>query len=152
MPQEQSMGFEGSCYMGTLGATNPNTYIPETRDMSYDFTTDKGNTTVREADGSGNPLIPIETEANTVLKWQFSFQTLHVPNNATLAALLAHSYAGTPLAFRTKDKQAGKGYLGDVIIEHKHTKTLRGEQAIDWTVKPSRAGGRRPQFYVADPS
>lgn len=145
---DQKMGFEGLIYYGATPGTLAATRIPETRDMSETFATDKGNTTVREADGSGNPLKPIETESVTVLKYQFDFQVLNVPGNAVIAALIAASFAGNAIAFRTKDFATGKGYDGDVILEHKLGVSLRGEQTLDFTAKPSRDGGRRPQFYV----
>lgn len=149
---DQLMAFEGQIFMGAVGATSfpTGSVIPETRDKSMTFATDKGNTTVTEVDESGNSLIPIETENVTVLKWQFDFQTLNVPSNGIIAQLLAASFTGTPIGFRTKDKKAGKGYLGDVILEHKQGLSMRGEQTLDFTAKPTRAGGRRPQFYVAD--
>lgn len=146
---DQKMSFEGLAYYGTVGSTpGAGGLIPETRDMSMTFTSEKGSTTVREVDGSGNPVVPVETENVTVLKWQFDFQTLNVPGNAIIAALLAASFAGTPIALRTKDFASGKGYDGDVILEHKQGLSLRGEQTLDFTAKPTRAGGRRPQFYV----
>jgi hypothetical protein len=146
---DQKMSFEGLIYYGTVGSRpGAGGLIPETRDMSMTYSTDKGNTTVRAVDGSGNPLIPIETENVTVRKWQFDFQTLNVPENAIIAALLAASFAGTPIAFRTKDYAAGKGFDGDVILEHKQGISLRGEQTLDFTAKPTRAGGRLPDFYV----
>lgn len=140
---EQKMGFEGLIYYGVAGSTAA-TLIPETRDMSMTFSTDKGNTTARNADGS----VPIETERVTVRKFQFDFQVLNVPDNAVIAALLAASFAGTPVAFRSKDYAAGKGYDGDVVLEHKNAQTLRGEQAIDFTAKPTRSAGRVPVLYV----
>ncbi len=148
MTQSQKMGFEGCSYYGATVGVEATTPIPETRDMAETFDHDNGDTTVREYDGSGNPLIPIETGAKTKLKWGFTFQTLNVPDNAVIAALLAASYAGTPFAFRTKDHKNGKGYNGDAIIKHNFTRSLTGEQVIDWTVSASRAGNRRPQFYV----
>jgi hypothetical protein len=66
----------------------------------------------------------------------------------SIAALLAASYAGEPVALRTKDSAAGKGYDGDVILEHKQGMSLGGEQTLDFTAKPTRSAGRRPQLYV----
>lgn len=145
---DQKMGFEGSAYYGGTPGVEATTPIPETRDMTETFDADEGDTTVREYDGGGNPLIPVETAAKTKLKWGFDFQTLNVPGNAVIAAMLAASYAGTAIAFRTKDFAAGKGFNGDVTLKHKFTRSLSGEQTIDWTCKPTRAGGRRPEFYV----
>jgi hypothetical protein len=140
---EQKMAFEGLIYYGVKGATAA-TLIPETRDMSMTFATDKGNTTTRQDDGS----VPIETERVTVRKFQFDFQTLNNPTNAVIAALLAASFAGTPVAFRSKDFTTGKGYDGDVILEHKHGLSLRGEQTLDFTAKPTKSAGRNPTLWT----
>lgn len=143
---DQKMGFEGLTYYGPAGTTAP-TEVPETRDCTITYSTDKGNTTVKET-VAGVPVIPIETENVTIRKWQYDFNALNVPGNAVIAALLAASFAGTPIALRLKDFATGKGYDGDVILEHKDGKPLRGEQTLDFTAKPTRAGGRRPQLYV----
>lgn len=143
---EQKMGFEGLTLYGVAGATATNV-VPETRDCTITYATDKGNTTVKNAPG-GTPVIPIETERVTVRKWQYDFNILNVPGNAIVAALLAASFAGTPIALRLKDFVAGKGYDGDVILEHKHGKPLRGEQTLDFTCKPTRSAGRDPQLYI----
>lgn len=143
---DQKMGFEGLTYYGPAGTTAP-TEVPETRDCTITYSTDKGNTTVKVTSG-GTPQIPIETENVTIRKWQYDFNVLNVPGNAVIAALLAASFAGTPIALRLKDFAAGKGYDGDVILEHKDGKPLRGEQTLDFTAKPTRAGGRTPQLYV----
>ncbi|WP_254512855.1 hypothetical protein [Anatilimnocola floriformis] len=140
---EQKMGFEGQIFYGVAGNT-AGSLIPETRDMSMTYSTDKGNTTARNAAGT----IPIETERVTTRKWQFDFNMLSVPGNEVQAAILAASYAGSPIAFRSKDFAAGKGYDGDVIIEHKLGKPLRGEQTYDVTVKPTRSAGREPVLYT----
>lgn len=137
------MGFEGLAFYGPAGAeaTSP---IPETRDMSVDYGTTKGNTIVREPDGS----IPNQTENVTARAWSFSLQVLNDSSDAIITAMLAASYVGSPIALRTKDHAAGKGFNGDVILEHKHGKNLAGEQVIDFTAKPTRQAGRRPQYYV----
>jgi len=145
---EQKQGWEGRIFYGGTPGVEATTPIPETRDMSETFDTDKGNTTVREVDGGGNPLRPVETESVTVLKYQFDFQTLNVPGNAVIAALLAASYTGSAIAFRSKDYAAGKGVDCDMILSHKLGLSLRGEQTLDFTAKPTRDGGRRPRFYV----
>lgn len=140
---EQKMGYEGIPYYGVKGTT-ATTPIPETRDMSITFSTEKGATKTREPDGS----IPIGTERVTGRNWQFDVQVLNVPTDAVVVAMLAAAYAGEPIALRLKDHAAGKGYDGDVTLEFKHGMSLNGEQTLDFTCKPTRSAGRRPQLYV----
>jgi len=141
---EQKMGYEGLIYYGAAGTT-AGTLIPETGDMSITFDIETGDTTTRNADGS----IPIETSQTTGRKWSMDFNCLNVPGNAVIAALLAASFTGTPIAFRDKDYVSGKGYDGDVIVSHKSGRPLKGQQTIDFTVRPTKAGGRPiPSLYV----
>lgn len=72
---------------------------------------------------------------------------LNKDDDTILAALLAASYAGVPVALCTKDKANGKGYDGDVILKHKHGKPLRGEQTFEFTAEPN-SDQRAPQLYV----
>lgn len=139
---EQKMGFEGLVYTGTANA-EATTPIPETRDMAYTLDLDYGDTTARSPDGS----LPIETGEPTCRKWSFDFQALNVPGDAVVAGLIAASFAGTVIALRTKDFVSGKGYNGDVTLTHKLGMSLKGEQTLDFTAKPSRRH-RMPVLYV----
>jgi len=62
-------------------------------------------------------------------------------------ALLAAAVAGTPVAIRMKDRNAGKGYDGDCIVKYDHGVPLKGEQTVDFTFTPNR-DLRTPQLYV----
>lgn len=136
---EQKMGFEGLIYYGAAGST-AGSLIPETRDMTINFDTEDGDTTSRQADG----LPPIEAGQVTVRKWSMDFGMNVVPGNSIQAAIVAAAYAGNPIAFRSKDFATGKGYDGDVIVKFKHGQPLKGEQSLDFTVRPTKQGGRWP--------
>lgn len=138
------MGFEGKIYYGAAGA-EATTLIENSRDITYTFDTEEGDTTVRCA-GSGPP---IETGRVTVLKvTALSWQMTNTTGDTVLTALLTAAYAGTPVAIRTKDKTAGKGFDGDVYLSVNHQKPLRGEQLVEFSVKRVTRENRTPQLYV----
>src|SRR5688572_7844028 len=112
------MGFEGKIYYGVAGA-EATTEITNSRDITYTIDTEEGDTTVR-GDGSGPP---IETGRVTIRKVSaLTWQMTNTTGDATLLALWAAAAAGTPVAIRTKDKAAGKGFDGDVYLSINHTK------------------------------
>jgi hypothetical protein len=67
--------------------------------------------------------------------------------DTVLNALLTAAYAGDPVAIRTRDKAAGKGFDGDVILKVKQAKPLRGEQTYEFTAMPTDEN-RAPLLYV----
>lgn len=135
------MGFEGKLYYGVAGST-ASTEVTNSRDITYNLTTDKGDTTGRD---SGSP--PIETMRVTIRKISISFTMLNKASDATLASLLAAAYAGTAVALRTKDHSTGSGFDGDVILEVNQGKPLRGEQTYEFTAVPTEEN-RTPSLYV----
>lgn len=136
------MGFEGQIFYGVAGATGA-TQITNARDIAYDFDYDGGSTTPR---GAGT-IIPIECESVTVRKVSLTFGHINKDSDTTLAGLLAAAYAGTPVALRTKDKAAGKGFDGDVVLKVKHGKPLKGEQTFEFTAVPND-DLRTPELYI----
>jgi hypothetical protein len=90
---------------------------------------------------------PIECESVTVRKVSISFKMLNKDGDTTLTALLAAAYGGTPVALRTKDKSAGKGYDGDCNLTVKHGKPIKGEQVFDFSATPND-DQRTPELYV----
>jgi hypothetical protein len=76
-----------------------------------------------------------------------TFVMLNRDSDTSLTTLLAAAYAGTPVALRTRDKAAGKGYDGDVILKVKHGKPLRGEQTFEFSAE-ANDDARTPQLYV----
>lgn len=139
---KKRMGFEGKIYYGVAGTT-ASTEITNTQDINYDFSTERGSTLER---GDGNSP-PIDCESVTVRKVSLGFKMLNKDSDTTLAALLAAAYGGMPVAIRTKDKAAGKGFDGDCVLEVKHGKPIKGEQVFDFTAVPND-DQRTPSLYV----
>jgi hypothetical protein len=137
------MGFEGEIYYGAAGATAA-TLLTNIRDENYDFDHGSGDTTVR---GTG-AAPPIETGRATSRKVTLGWNMTNDPTDTSLAALLAAAYGGTPVAIRTKDRAAGKGFDGDVYLKVKHGKPLKGEQTYDFTVDTVTRENRAPQLYI----
>ena len=137
------MGFEGEIYYGAAGST-ASTLLTNIRDESYDFDHGSGDTTVR---GTGSAP-PIETGRATSRKVTLGWNMTNDPTDTALAALLTAAYGSTPVAIRTKDRAAGKGFDGDVYLKVKHGKPLKGEQTYDFSVDTVTRENRAPQLYV----
>lgn len=136
------MGFEGELFYGVAGSTAA-TRISNSRDITVDFTTEKGDTTVR-GDGTAPP---INTSRVTARGMTITFQMLVKSDDTTFAALMTAAAAGTPVAIRSKAYSTGLGYDGDMVLDWNHGKPLRGEQTIDFTGTPND-DNRAPQFNV----
>jgi hypothetical protein len=136
------MSFEGILFTGDAGSEA--TTEVSRRDINYEFDYDSGDTTERE---EGDDESPIETSSVTVRKVTITFNKLNKADDSVLASLLAAAYGGTPVAIRTKDFAAGKGFDGDCILKVKDGKPFRGEQTYDFECKPN-GDFRKPQLYV----
>lgn len=137
------MGFEGKIYSGVAGAEGT-TLLENTRDITYGFDHEKGETTVR-GDGEDPPM---KTERVAARVASIEFEMTVVEGDTALADLLTAAYAGTPMAIRTKHKTSGKGFDGDCTLTASHGKPLKGEQTIRFTATPTREAGRAPDPYV----
>lgn len=136
------MGYEFGIYYGAAGST-ASTQITNSLDVTDDFTTQKGETTVR-GDGSAPP---IETFRVTARGSAVTFQMLMKTDDTTLLALLAAAAAGTPVALRTKSYSSGLGTDADFILEHSKGAPLKGQQTVDFTCSLND-DLRAPQFNV----
>jgi hypothetical protein len=141
---KKRMGFEGQLFYGNVGSTAA-TYIKEARDISIAFEIEEGETTERPAVDSADP--PIETSDVTKRKISIEF-TVTNKDGGVADALIAKAALGQPVALRGKDKIAGKGPDGDFILSYRDGKPIAGEQTVQFTAKPTLAGGRDPQIYV----
>lgn len=135
-------GYEFQILYGVAGST-ASTPITNSRDVQDDFTTEKGETTVR-GDGTSPP---IKTFRVTGREKKITFQMLMKTDDTTLTALLAASYAGTPVAIRTKNYSSGVGTDADVILEHAKGAPLNGMQTVDFSCEMND-DLRAPQFNV----
>lgn len=136
------MGFEGLIYTGTAGSTAA-TLLENCVDISYDLTTETGDTTVR-GDGTAPPINTSDVTARVA---SITFTMRNVASDTALENLRTAAAAGTLVAIRTKDHAAGKGFDGDCHLSVTNGKPLRGEQTLDFTATPSRHH-RVPQLYV----
>jgi len=126
----KKVGFEGLLYYGAQGSTAA-TQVTNSRDISEEFTTEKGDTTVR-GDGSAPPK---NTSRVTSLGYKLTFQMVMKSDDTTLLALIAAAVAGTPVALRTKSYSSGLGVDADFVLDFSHGKPLKGEQTLDFTAE-----------------
>ncbi|WP_425618031.1 hypothetical protein NA78x_001724 [Anatilimnocola sp. NA78] len=125
---EKRAGYEFTIAYGPAGAT-ATTPITNSIDVTDEFVTEKGETTVR-GDGTAPPVKAFRVVAR---EKKVTFQMLMKTDDTTLAALLAASYAGTPVALRTKAHATGLGTNADFILEHSKGAPLKGMQTVDFT-------------------
>ncbi len=137
------MGFEGEIFYGTAGSTAA-TRLTNVRDITYNFDTERGDTTVRG--NSSSP--PIGTNRVTRLNATIDFTMIVDSSDTELEALRVAAVAGNAVALRLKDYSSGKGYDGDVTLTMRHGKPIGGEQTIEFSAEPTRGEGRDPQLYV----
>ena len=137
------MGFEGKAYTGPAGAEGTE-LIENSRDITYGFDTENGETTVR-GDGEEPPM---KTERVAARVASVEFECTVVEGDTVVEGLLTAAYAGTAVAIRTKHKTSGKGFDGDCTLKVSHGKPLKGEQTLRFTATPPREGGRAPNPYV----
>jgi hypothetical protein len=137
------MGFEGKIFYGVAGGTG-GTEITNSRDINYDLSPDKGDTTVRGAGTSP----PIKTSRVTAIGVSIEWTMIQKDNDAVLEALKTAAAAGVPVAIRTKDYAAGKGFDGDCTLAARRGAPIAGEQTVQFTAEPTDEGGRAPQLYV----
>lgn len=136
------MGFEGLIYYGAEGSTAA-TLLENCVDISYEITTETGDTTVR----GDSTTPPINTSEVTARVASITFSMRNVASDASLEALRTAAAAGTRVAIRTKDHAAGKGFDGDCHLSVTNGKPLRGEQTLEFTATPSRHN-RVPSLYT----
>lgn len=136
------MAFEGSILYGAAGSIATNA-LTNSRDINYNTDTEKGDTTVR---GSSS-AVPIGTARVTRLNLTIEWTMLVKSDDTHLEALRVAAYAGTPVAIRTLDYAAGKGFNGDMILDVQHGKPINGEQTLQFTGTPND-DSRTPILYA----
>lgn len=137
------MGFEGQVFTGTAGA-EATELIENSRDITYGFDTENGETTVR----GDSTAPPMKTERVSARVASIEFEMTVHEGDTILEDLLTACYSGEPVAIRTKHKISGKGFDGDCTLKNSHGKPIRGEQTIKFTCTPTREAGREPDPYV----
>lgn len=137
------MGYEGEIYYGVAGST-ATTKITNSRDITISVDAERGDTTVRGAGAAP----PVGTGQVTGVNFSCDWSMLEKSTDSTLEALKGAATSGTPVALRLKDHSAGKGFDGDVTLNMKKGKPLKGEQTIDFTAEPTGESTREPSLYV----
>jgi hypothetical protein len=137
------MGFEGQIFTGAAGA-EATELIENSRDITYGFDTENGETTVR----GDSTAPPMKTERIAARVASIEFEMTVVEGDTILADLLTACYAGDAVAIRTKHKISGKGFDGDCVLKNSHGKPIKGEQTIKFTGTPTREAGREPDPYI----
>jgi hypothetical protein len=137
------MGFQGLMYYGTAGATG-STPITNRTDVTITTSHQYGDTTIT-GDGSA---VPLETSDVTITSWTAEWTMLNDTSDTALAAFRAAAAAGSAIALRMKDYSSGKGFDGDVLVEERSGRPLKGEQTFQFSVRMTRKSGRNPQLYV----
>ncbi len=139
----QKMGYEGILYTGTAGAT-ATTQLENTRDITLEYDTEEGDTTVR-GDSTGPP---VNTSDPTALIVGLTFIMVNDITDSNFQTLSAAAAAGSLVALRGIDYSAGKGPDGDFHLKRSAPWPLKGEQVVTFTATPSRGAGRTPSLYV----
>lgn len=122
------MGFEGKISWGAPGTTAP-TELTIARDVNYKFDSAQGDTSDR---GS---IIDYSRVAG--VKFSLELEVRNKPTDAFIAAVRAAVIAGTPMAFRTRDKASGWGVDGDFNIGLDESQPLRDRQSIKISATPN---------------
>jgi hypothetical protein len=128
MPQVvKRMGWEGKIYYDAPGATATQE-MQNARNITKTMAYTMGDTTTRGL-GAG---VPIETGRPSKRTPGIQWVMLDKEGDTVLAALLAASAAGTPVALRTVNKSGGTGVDADFYITHTHGMPLEGEATFDF--------------------
>ena len=140
------MSFEGELYYGAAGSTAGTKITNIAGDVTYDITPEKGDTTER---GTGSAT-PINTSRVTALTISISWSMLQkaIADDATLESLKVAAAAGTPVAIRTLDYAAAKGFDGDCVLTMKKGEPFKGAQTVEFTAEPTAESGRTPSLYT----
>lgn len=139
----QKMGFEGILYIGTAGTTGSN-QVTNATDLDFNFSPDKGPTTVRGT--SSAP--PVKTESVTAIGVQIEWTMVYDTTDTNLTAMMTAAAGGSAIAVRMKDYASGKGPDCDCTLAVENGMPLGGEQTKKFTATPTRDAGRTPQLYV----
>jgi hypothetical protein len=136
-------GWERKIYRDAAGATATTHIDTHVTDINvanppeYFETTDRG-------DGTAVPKME-EQLVKQVANITFTMQ--YEDGEAHMAALLAASQAGTPLAFLVERHLAGVvEFDGDCYIDYDSPGELSSGQTVDFTLHPTSDGGRKWSF------
>lgn len=136
------MGFQGQAFIGTAGSTAA-TRLDNSRDITYNLETEKGDTTVR----GDSSVPPVGHESVTRRNVTITIVMINESTDTALETMRVAAYAGTPIALRLKDHTSGKGFDGDVTLTVSHGKPINGEQTLEFTATPENSL-RTASLYV----
>ena len=124
------VGHEAKLYMGAAGSTAA-TELTIARDVNYSIET-------TTADVSSRASI-IDSNAAVGVVLGIDFEILNDNSIAGIATLRAAAFAGTAIAFRSRDWTTGVGIDADFLITISEGQPLRDKQTIKITGKPTSA-------------
>lgn len=134
----KKMNYEGLAYYGAKGSTAA-TNLTNCRDITYNITTSRGETTVR----GDSTTPPIESWNVTKRIASVELTLVFDTSDASFASMMTAAAAGTAVAIRTKSYSSGLGFDGDVTLEVGRPFPLDGEQVVTFTCFPN-ADDRAP--------
>jgi hypothetical protein len=134
------MGLEAKLYYGGAGTT-ATTLATNVRDLSAPLSDEKADISDRSS--------PIALYGPGMLDGSLSWESNWSDTDTFVQTLYAAATARTPVALRTKDFAAGKGWDGDFYITKSDVKQpLKEGQKIDFEAFPTDLAGRTPQIYI----
>lgn len=133
------MGYQGLLYYGTKGST-ASTQVLKRVDASYDTDVEVGSTT-SAGDGAS---VPINTGEATALTAAVTFNMIRDDTDPAVAAFVAASRTGNPIALRFIPFAGGTGLDADCVIKVTEGAPLKGEQTVDIEVVALSASLREP--------
>lgn len=137
------MGFEGLAYYGVKGSA-AGTNLTNCRDITYNLTTERGDTTVR----GDSTTVPIETSNVTKRVASIELTLVYDSTDSSFTSMETAAAAGTAVAIKTLSYSSGKGFNGDCTLEMSRPFPLNGEQVVTFTCYPNR-DDRTPQLNSA---
>lgn len=137
----KKMNFEGLAYYGASGTT-ASTNLTNCRDITYNITHERGETTVR----GDSTVPPIVTESVAARIAEIELTLVYDSSDASFTAMETAAGAGTAVAIKTKSYSSGKGFDGDVTLEMSRPFPLKGEQVVTFKCTPTLDGGRAPSL------
>jgi hypothetical protein len=129
------MGFDGKLYWGVAGST-ANIELTIARDVGYRFEPTEADVSDR---GS-----KIELTDVAMIKFALDFEINNQDTDPFIAALRVAAATGGAIALRTRDKAAGWGVDGDIIVGDDESQPLKDAQRLRVVCKPTDKAGRLP--------
>ncbi len=127
-----TIGYERVIYYGVAGS-QAGTQLTKARDVNYE----NGNSQAETTAGGDGSAPPIETFRVATRTAKLTWNMINNTSDTALVALLAAARGGNPVAIYYKDRAAGKGYDGDMILTVTNGAPYKEEQTFDFEGVPN---------------